>query len=510
MLPDFTTKFPLNITEKIAMTVRLRLKKSKLFLFSLVILTCLSVLLSRPPAVAAAAKHYDELTFPPLPEIKLPDYNRYQLDNGMIVYLMEDHELPLVGGSAFIKTGSRFEPPNQVGLASLTGEVMRTGGTQSHPAAELNQLLEQKAASVETSIGDTAGSASFNALSEDLETVFELFAEVIQEPVFAPEQLVVAKTQTQGSISRRNDDPSDIASREFQKLIYGEESPYARTVEYETLSNISREDLIEFHQTYVHPQDMILGIYGDFDSEKMRLLIADQFGNWNPQTAAPTPSLPQVSQAQTGGIFFVEQPQLNQSYIQLGHLGGELNNPDYPKLSVMNGVLNGFGGRLFNNVRSRQGLAYSVYGYWGVNYDYPGVFIAGGQTRSDATVPLIQSILTELKRIQTEPITPEELSYAKESTLNSFIFNFASPEQTLSRLMRYEYYGYPADFIFQYRNQVEATTIADVQRVAQKYLNPKNLVTLVVGNQTDIEPPLTSLGNNPKITAIDITIPEPS
>jgi zinc protease len=492
------------------MTVRFKLKKSKLFLSGLVILTCLTVLLSKPPAVAAAAKHYDQLTFPPLPDINLPEYSRYQLDNGMTVYLMEDHELPLVGGSAFIKTGSRFEPEDHVGLASLTGEVMRTGGTQSHAAAELNQLLEQKAASVETSISDTSGSASFNALSEDVETVFGLFAEVIQEPVFAPEQLAVAKTQTRGSISRRNDDPSDIASREFQKLIYGEDSPYARTVEYETISNISREDLVEFHQKYIHPQDMILGIYGDFDSEQMRLLIAEKFGNWNPPTAAQNPNLPTVSQAKTGGIFFVEQPQLNQSYIKIGHLGGELNNPDYPELSVMNGVLNGFGGRLFNNVRSRQGLAYSVYGYWGVGYDYPGMFQAGGQTRSDATVPLIQSILTEIKQIQTEPITPEELSYAKESTLNSFIFNFASPQQTLSRLMRYEYYDYPADFIFQYRNEVEATTIAEVQRVAQKYLNPENLVTLVVGDQAGIEPPLTSLGSNPKITAIDITIPEPS
>lgn len=492
------------------MTVRLRLKKSKLFLFGLVLMSCLTVLLSHPPAVVAAAKYYDELTFPPLPEINLPEYNRYQLDNGMTIYLMENHELPLVGGSAFIRTGSRFEPSDHVGLASLTGEVMRTGGTQTHSPEELNQLLEQIAASVETGMSDTAGSASFNALSEDLETVFGLFAEVIQEPVFAPEQLAVAKTQTRGSISRRNDDPSDIASREFQKLIYGEDSPYARTVEYETLSNISREDLIEFHQKYIHPKDMILGIYGDFDSEKMRRLIADQFGSWNPATALQNPELPTVSQAKTGGIFFVEQPQLNQSYIQLGHLGGELDNPDYPELSVMNGVLNGFGGRLFNNVRSRQGLAYSVYGYWGVNYDYPGVFQAGGQTRSDATVPLIQSILAEIKRIQTEPITPEELSYAKESTINSFIFNFASPEQTLSRLMRYEYYDYPEDFIFQYRNEVEATTIADVQRVAQKYLNPENLVTLIVGNQAEIEPPLTSLGNNPQITAIDITIPEPS
>ncbi len=175
----------------------------------------------------------------------------------------------------------------------------------------------------------------------------------------------------------------------------------------------------------------------------------------------------------------------------------------------MNGVLNGFGGRLFNEVRSRQGLAYSVYALWSPQFDYPGTFVAGGQTRSDATVPFIKSVIAEIEKIRTAPVTKAELAYAKDSVLNSFIFNFQEPSQTLSRLMRYEYFGYPTDFIFRYRKGIEATTIADVQRVAQNYLKPENLVTMVVGNQAAIQPPLTSLGENAKVTAIDITIPPP-
>jgi zinc protease len=161
-------------------------------------------------------------------------------------------------------------------------------------------------------------------------------------------------------------------------------------------------------------------------------------------------------------------------------LGGQFNSPDYPALDVLNGVLNGFGGRLFNSVRSRQGLAYSVYGSWSPRYDYPGVFFAGGQTRSEATVPFIKGIQTEIEKLKSELVTPAELAYAKDSVLNSFVFNFENPSQTLSRLMRYEYYGYPADFLFRYQKAVEATTAADVQRVAQTYLKPENLVTLVV------------------------------
>ncbi|MGF1677469.1 MAG: M16 family metallopeptidase [Rivularia sp. (in: cyanobacteria)] len=450
-------------------------------------------------------KHYTELEFKPVGEIKLPKYERYQLENGMIVYLMENHELPLVNGRALIHTGSRFEPATEVGLAELTGNVMRTGGTQQHPPDKLNQMLEQRAASVETSIDETSGNAFFEALSEDTDTVFKLFAEVLQQPAFVENQLDLAKTQMKGGIARRNDSPDEIAQREFQKLIYGENSPYARIPEYTTLDNITRDDLVKFYQQYYYPNNMILGIEGDFDSAKMKSLIQQTFGKWKANPQFKKPQLPEVSQAKMGGVFFVNQPQLTQSNVLIGHIGGKFANPDYPELDVMNGILNGFGGRLFNEVRSRQGLAYSVYGYWSPRFDYPGMFISGGQTRSDATVQFVKAIQQEIKQIQTQPVTAQELAFAKDSTLNSFVFNFQDPAQTLSRLMRYEYYGYPEDFLFTYQKEVEKTTVADVQRVAKEHLKPENLVFLVVGNQTAINPPLTQLAS--QITPIDITIP---
>ena len=250
---------------------------------------------------------------------------------------------------------------------------------------------------------------------------------------------------------------------------------------------------------------MILGIVGDFDSKQMRSLIQKQFGDWQPSRNLPQFQLPSVSQAKQGGIFLVNQPQLTQSYVEIGHLGGKFDSPDYAALDVLNRVLNGFGGRLFNSVRSRQGLAYTVYGSWSPRYDYPGVFVAGGQTRSETTVPFINAIRSEIERLKVEPVAPAELAFAKESVLNSFVFNFEDPSQTLSRLMRYEYYGYPADFLFRYQRGVKATTAADIQRVAQKYLKPENLVTLVVGNANAIVPPLTALAK--EVVPVDITIP---
>ncbi|MGB3694115.1 MAG: pitrilysin family protein [Spirulinaceae cyanobacterium] len=457
-------------------------------------------------SLAATAKYHDQLEFPPLPEVKLPEYERYELNNGMVIYLIEDKELPLVGGSAIIRTGSRWEDGNETGLAQITGTVMRTGGTMKHPPDQLNEMLEQRAASVETFIGDSSGGGSFSALSEDFPTVFALFAEVLRSPAFSEAKIELAKTQEQGNIARRNDDPGAIASREFRKLVYGQESPYARTTEYATLGNIERQDLVDYYNQYFHPEDVILGIVGDFNAQEVKELIEAKFGDWQPASGENKLTVPQATQKNSNGIFFVNQPQLTQSNILLGHLGGQFDNPDYPELNVMNEVLNGFGGRLFNEVRSRQGLAYSVYGFWSPRYDYPGIFIAGGQTRSEATVPFIKSIKAEIAKLRTEPITAQELANAKESILNSFVFNFADPSQTLSRLMRYEYYGYPADFIFEYQRQVKATTIADIQRVAQKYLQPEQIVTIVVGNGEEIQPPLQEL--DVEVETLDIAIKE--
>jgi zinc protease len=476
--------------------------------FVLIPLILLLLTLTLRPAAAVTPKHYTDLSLPPAPTVQIPESSRFQLANGMTVYLMENHELPLVGGTALIRTGSRLEPGDEVGLASLTGIVMRSGGTETRSADALNEFLEQRAAAIETAIDQVSGSASFSALTEDLDAVFAQFADVIRHPAFPEDKLKLAKTQLQGNIARRNDDPNSIVGREFRKLIYGATNPYGRTVEYTTLDNISRDDVLRFYQQSVQPQNLLLGIVGDFDRTAMRRQIEAQFGDWRPQEQSMPRALPAVAQAQPSGIFLVNQPQLTQSSIQIGHLGGQADSPDYPALMVMNEVLNGFGGRLFNEVRSRQGLAYSVYGQWSPQFDYPGLFVAGGQTRSDATVPFIKSVLAELEQIRSAPVSAAELAFAKDSVLNSFIFNFQSPAQTLSRLLRYEYFGYPDDFIFRYQAGVAATTIADVQRVAATYLRPSNLVTLVVGNAAAIQPPLTSL-NAGTVTAIDVTIAPP-
>ena len=275
---------------------------------------------------------------------------------------MEDHDLPLVSGSATFRTGDYLVSAQQAGLAGITGQAMRLGGTQSHLPDVLSEMLEQRAASVETSISDTSGSASFSSLTEDLETVFDLFAEVIAQPAFDPTQLALIESRTAGGIARRNDDPDDIASREFNKLVYGDQSPYAWTVEYSTLENISRDDVVDFYQRTITPAGTILGVVGDFDPVQMKAQIERTLGQWE-SSAVVADTKPPAGTQENAGLFVVDQPQLTQSYINIGHIGGQLRSPYHAPMSVLNEVLNGFGGRLFNEIRSRQGLAYSVYAF---------------------------------------------------------------------------------------------------------------------------------------------------
>ncbi len=451
------------------------------------------VLWIRSPAIAQTPRPENKLTFPPLAEVVIPPYQRYQLSNGMIVYLMEDHRLPRITGSAILRTGSVLEPATKIGLAGITGQLMRSGGTQNHPANELNRLLENNAASVESSIGIDSGTVSFTTLTPDLENVFKLFVEVLRVPAFETGQFELIKTQLKGHIARRNDNPGEIASREFRKLVYGPTSPYSRTIENETIDNITREDVLEFY-SHVGPGQIILGIVGDFKPDQIKGLIESNLADWSNKSTPLTFPKTEITQTNQGQVYTINQSQLNQSNVLLGQLGGRIDSPDYPSLSVLNGVLSGFGGRLFNEIRSRQGLAYSVSGIWRANYTYPGIFIAGGQTRSSETVPFIKALNSEIERIRTIPITPEELSYSKDSILNSFVFNFTSPRAILSRVINYEYFNYPCDFIFRYQKAVKEVTIEDVKRVAKEQIRPEKMVTLIVGNTQKIDPPLDSLG----------------
>jgi len=449
---------------------------------------------------------YKSLKYPKLRDIKVPGVEQVTLSNGMRLFLLEDHELPLINISVTIRTGSVYEPAEKIGLASMTGEVMRTGGTMSKTGDELDEELESIAASVETGIGLNSGSASMSVLKQDLDKGLSILADVLMDPAFREDKIQLAKMQAHSMIARRNDSVNAVAGREFDKLIYGPRSVYARHIEHATIAGISREDLVNFHRKYFGPNNAMLAVWGDFDTKQMIEKIEEAFESWKKVNLQLT-EVPKVRYEFRKTVNVVRKDDVNQSNVYMGHIGGLRSDPDYFALIVMNKILGGgFTSRLFRNVRSREGLAYLVFGAYSANYEYPGEFYVGCQTKSESTVYAIRAMIREVEKMREEEVTDEELAIAKDSFLNSFVFNFDTKGEVVNRLMTYEYFGYPADFLLRIKTNVEKVTKADVLRVAKKHLQPDKLQILAVGRPDDFDEPLSVLG---PVNEIDITIPTP-
>ena len=458
-----------------------------------------------PAPAGAQVTDWRQIATPELKAFTPQQPKRIVLPNGMVVMLQEDHELPLVNGFARIRGGSREEPAAKAGLVSVYGQVWRTGGTKARTGDELDDFLEARAATVETSGGLDSTSISFSCLKEDFTDVFTIFDEVLRQPMFRQDKIALAKDQLNTGIARRNDDPIAIAMREARRLGYGADSPYARNTEYGTVAAVTRDDLVSWHRTYVHPNNVVLGIVGDFDSKAMEAALRKMLASW--------PKGPQVRKAEVPvsdpepGVYFIAKEDVNQSNIRMVHMGTTRDNPDYFALEVMNEVFGGgFSARLFSNIRARKGLAYSVGGGVGSNFDHPGLFQLSMGTKSESTAAAIDALFEEIDNLYKKPVTAEELERAKESILNSFIFRFDSKQKVLNEKMLYEFYGYPPDFLERYRPAVEKVTAADVERVARKYVHRDKIVLLVVGKAEDFDRPLSSFGS---VQTIDITIPDP-
>ncbi|MEX0779939.1 MAG: pitrilysin family protein [Balneolales bacterium] len=451
-----------------------------------------------------AQTRYDELTYPELNTYQEPDIVTFELDNGIEFYLVEDNELPLINMNVIVRAGSFMIPDDKAGLASMTAQVMRSGGTETYPEEELNELLENQAAQMELGMGMSSGSGSMNVLKEDFDDLLPVFIDLMKNPAFPEDKIELAKTQSRSSISRRNDNAQSVANREFGRLIYGEESLYGRLTEYETINNISRDDMVAFHEQTFTGSNLMIGITGDFSAEEMKRTLENAFADYSKGTENDL-DLPEVDYTFDSSINFIDKPDVNQSIIFMGHIGGFRDNPDYAALQAMNEVLSGgFSGRLFQIVRSDMGLAYSVFGSYQSNIQYRGQFYAGISTRSEATSEAINAVRDQIIRLQQEKVSSQELEETKESILNSLVFRYDSKSKVLRERMSYEYNGLPADAFDQYIEQLREVDPDDIYRVANEYIEPQNMRILVVGNSTEIGDQLEKFGD---VNEINISIP---
>ena len=461
----------------------------------------------KKPAAAKPASSYKTLQYPPINDIQPPQPARIELANGMVVYLVEDHELPTITVSAIVRAGDRWEPAGKTGLASIAGTVMRTGGTPTRNGDKLDEELDRLGASVETDVGEDAGSATVSVLKEDIDTGLAILADILAHPAFPQDKIDLAKIQAKEGVARRNDDAASIADREFSRLIYGKNSAYGRIPEYATIDSIAREDLIAFHKKFFQPENVIAGVWGDFNAAEMKAKLEKTLGAWA-RGGQPKPPVPELEPGarDRAGVYFIEKSDVNQTNVYMGFVGGKRNDPDYYALTVANTILGyGFSSRLVNKVRTELGLAYNVGSAWRAGWDRPGLFYAEGGTKSESTVKFINAVREQIRGM-SEGVTEVELSLAKDTILKGFAFDFDSTGKIVGRMMRYDYFGYPADYLQRYRANIDKVAAADVQRVAKQYLKTENLAILALGKSKDFDQPLSTLG---KVTPIDIAIPPP-
>jgi zinc protease len=479
------------------------MKKSSLVL---TMLMTVAATIAAPSRSAAQATSLQQIQIPPLAPFKPQQPERIELKNGMVIFLQEDHELPLIDGTARIRGGSVNEPATKVGLVDIYGEVWRTGGTKTQTGDQLDDFLEVRAAKVETGSGPDSTTISWSCLKGDLDDVFKAFVDVLQNPEFRADKIDIAQKEMFDNISRRNDDVGDIAHRETVKLAYGRDNPYARQAEYATVAAVTQQDLIDWHGKYVHPNNIILGISGDFDSAAMEARLRAAFDSWPKGPAGPRKNEIKYLPANPGN-YLVSKEDVNQSTIHMVGLGTTRDNPDYYAISVFNEAFGGgFSSRLFNDIRTKRGLAYSVGGGIGTNFGHPGILQVAIGTKSQSTIEAIQAATEDIDNLAKQPITDAEIQHAKDAILNAFVFRLDSPDKILAERMTYEYYGYPPDWLDKYEEEVKKVAAADVNRVAAKYMHRDQMAVLVVGNTKEFDKPLSSLG---AVKNIDITIPPP-
>jgi len=446
---------------------------------------------------------WKKVAIPPLPDFKPQQPTRIQLKNGMVIFLQVNHELPLIAGYARIRGGSRSEPAEKIGLLDIYGDAWRTSGTAKMNGDQMDDYLEARAAKIETDSGVDSTSISFDCLNKDFNDVFGLFTELLRNPVFNDEKIALSKDQIRTGIARRNDSSQGIAGRESGFLAYGKDNPYVRVPQYWTVEAIKREDLANWHKTHVAPNNIMLGLEGDFDPKQMEATLRKAFDEWPSGVAVKEPAIT-LTPAKPG-VYVANKPEVNQSEVRMVEIGIDRKNPDYFAVAVFNELFGGgFSSRLFSNLRTKQGLAYSVGGGIGSAYDHLGVTRLSIGTKTNTTAEAIKGLLEQIDDLKTNPPTEAELKRAKDSVLNSFIFNFDTPGKVLREQMTYEFYGYPKDFLERFKTEVDKVTIADVNRVAQKYLKKDQLAILIVGKVSEIEKTITPFGT---VSNLDISIP---
>ncbi|MDX2479736.1 MAG: pitrilysin family protein [Desulfuromusa sp.] len=422
----------------------------------------------------------DDLSFPPL-EFSFPEIAQQQLDNGMRLYLKEDNELPLIELTLLVEGGSIYDPLDKTGLSQFFSQSLSTGGTENLTPTQLEIELEAMAAILTVSSSSYGYEINLSLNQEDLERGIVILADLLRRPRFDTERMELVRAEMLENIHRKNDDPGSIAGRLLSAAIYPGH-PFGAYPTAEMVSGFTRDDLVKLHRRYFQPQNFWLAASGDIQLKQLVTLLEQKLGDWH-SSENMVRELSSLPLAPAGRILLADK-DIPQTTILMGHPGVNKDNPDVSALQVANYILGGggFNSRMMREVRSNRGLAYSVYSYFKVGRQLEEMFIAGSETKCASTVEVVSLMQHLIQQMCDEPVSAAELDLAKKSLINSFVFAFSDSHSVVSRKVRLDFYSYPADYLENYRQKIDAVTVADVQRVARQYLHSDKLQIVLVGN----------------------------
>lgn len=428
------------------------------------------------------------LTFPPLVfEVPRAENFKVSLPGNVPGYVAEDKLLPLVTVQVSFRGGRFLEEKGKEGTAQLLSTVWRTGGAGTLSPQELDETLDFLAAQLNTSVGGTTTTVSVNLLAKDLDRGLQLLFDVLLRPRFDEARLAKAKEDLIAELKRRNDDAADIESREWQRLIYGDDYWLCRLPTKASVEAITRDDLLALHRRIVNPANCVVAVAGDVDTQVVVRKLRAFFEGWKVKPQ-PVPPVPQPSHKPKPGVYLVHKADVNQGRVSIGHLGARRPLPEEFAITVANDILGGggFTAWMMSRIRSDEGLAYGAYSSYGILDGYPGTFRAGFQSKSSTCARAAFLTLELVDKLRRGEIAEAELATSKNSFIETFPRNFETRLRTVQLYAQDELTGRPHTYWLTYRDNIRRVDAKAAQQAAQKLIKPEEFVILVVGNVDEI------------------------
>jgi len=438
------------------------------------------------------AEHPRDMKFPPL-DFNPPEPVRFESDNGIIVYFLEDHQLPVLTLSAYFRGGTVQDTEDKAGLAAVTATLLRSGGAGARTPDVVDSDLDFVGISINSRAGDEYSSVNMRLLKKDADTGFEMLADMLLKPVFDSAKLELELSNRKDEIRRRNDDPRNIVRRVYYQTVYGNH-PYGLYPTLISIGNIARNDIIAWHRKFYNPDNCIMAVSGDMTIDELKGTIDKYFGEWKKSGVKVENPAP-AQMTYKPGVYYAEK-NINQANFRFGFLCMTDKNPDRFAMEVMNFALGGggFSSRLTKKVRAAAGLAYSVGSYF---YNRPliGTLFGYCLTRADQLSQALGMMIEIITDVKENGITSEEMELAKESIVNSYVFSYDTPSRLVNARAMLELGGFPPDQLQKDLKQYQAVTLEKCNAVARKYLDLDNMAIVIVGSDKEFDIPLDSLGS---------------